>query len=67
MNSKHTTDQIIVVMRENKITRAELARRLNISRSAVTQMFKNSNWTLESLKKIEEALGVIVTIQVSMQ
>jgi transcriptional regulator with XRE-family HTH domain len=52
------TEQIIAVMEELNISRAELARRLKISKAAVSKFLNNgSNITLQRAVAIADALG----------
>lgn len=48
-------------MKELKVTRAELSRRLGTSRAAVTEMFQE-NWTIDRLQTVAEALGISIEI-----
>lgn len=50
-------------MEDLQISRAELARRLDVSRAAITQMFRDEEWTLERLQRVAEAVGVTVHLQ----
>lgn len=49
--------EIMAIMIRKGINQSELARRLNVSRMAVSQMFKNQNVTLERADKVAHALG----------
>lgn len=55
---------VISLMDEQGITQAELARRLKVSRSAVTQLFEQS-WTMDRLQSVAEALGATVSIKLN--
>jgi predicted XRE-type DNA-binding protein len=55
---------VLSLMNEMGVTQAEVARRLNISRSAVTQFFEQS-WTIDRLQSIAEVLGVTVSIKLN--
>lgn len=55
---------VISLMDEQGIAQAELARRLKVSRSAVTQLFEQS-WTMDRLQSVAEALGATVTIKLN--
>jgi transcriptional regulator with XRE-family HTH domain len=58
------TEEICKQMKANSITRTELAERLNSSKAYVTKMLRgNSNFTLESLVKIAEALGCELNVR----
>jgi transcriptional regulator with XRE-family HTH domain len=51
-------EQIYVIMEQEEITKAELARRLQTSRAYITKLLQGSaNLTLESLVKVARALG----------
>jgi transcriptional regulator with XRE-family HTH domain len=51
-------EQIYVIMEQEGITKAELARRLQTSRAYITKLLQGSaNLTLESLVKVARALG----------
>jgi predicted transcriptional regulator len=54
---KVVKDVFISRMRDEGISRAELARRLKVSRAAVTQMFSEERWTLDRTEQIANALG----------
>jgi transcriptional regulator with XRE-family HTH domain len=54
---------ILTFMENNKITKADLSRKLGISRSSVTQMFnKTPNITIKKMVEIADAVGVEVKI-----
>lgn len=57
---------IASAMAELRISRAELARRLNVSRAAVTEMFNDEQWTIQRLQRVVEALGASVTISLRL-
>ncbi|MFO7957189.1 MAG: helix-turn-helix transcriptional regulator [Candidatus Brocadiia bacterium] len=53
------TAQILDHMRANDISRAELARRMNVSEAYVSRLFAETrNFTLETLGKLAVALGI---------
>lgn len=52
------SNQIDLVMKRERVSKAELARRLGKSRAYVTKILQgNANFTLDSLVKIAKALG----------
>jgi transcriptional regulator with XRE-family HTH domain len=54
---------ILTYMEEHNISRADLARRLGKSRSAITQMFnKTPNMTIKRMVEIAEAIGIEIHI-----
>lgn len=53
-------------MRELGVSRADLARRLSVSRAAVTQMFRDEAWTIDRLQRVAEALGSQVHIRLEL-
>ena len=56
-------EDIVMIMKNKRISRAELARRLNTSRSYITRMLRaNVNFTLMSLIRIAKALGAELTV-----
>lgn len=59
------TRQICNLMESKKITRSELAKRLNVSKSYVTEILTGTpNLTLESILKLSDAIGG--KLQISM-
>ena len=59
-------DQIARAMEKQKISRAELARRLDTSRSYVTKLLRGTtNVTLQSLARVAIALGSEISISLS--
>ena len=59
-------DQIARAMKEQNINRAELARRLDTSRSYVTKLLRGTtNVTLQSLARVAIALGSEISISLS--
>jgi len=50
------------LMDKNGISQAELARRIGVSRSAVTQMFSEPNWTMARLFEVVTVMGAEVGI-----
>ena len=53
------TERILQVMNEQGITRSELARRLNVSKAAISKLLNNgSNMTLRRLLAVAEALNL---------
>lgn len=63
-NNEAITKALIEAMEEKEITRAELARKLGISRSAVSHRFNNpgEDWGVETLEEWAEAVGCKVEI-----
>lgn len=55
------------MMKEQKISRAELARRLKVSRPAITQMFNEEGWTIERLQRITEAIECNLHVRFKQQ
>lgn len=56
------------LMEEQKVSRAELARRLGTSRAYVTKLLGgNANFTLQTMTKVAMALGATVHIHVADQ
>jgi transcriptional regulator with XRE-family HTH domain len=56
-------EEIISVMEKQKISRAELARKLKTSRAYVTKLFRaNVNFTLKSLVQIAHALKTKISL-----
>jgi transcriptional regulator with XRE-family HTH domain len=54
---------LLTYMEQQQITKAELAKRLGTSRSAITQMFnKTPNLTLKKMVEIAEAIGVNICL-----
>jgi transcriptional regulator with XRE-family HTH domain len=54
------------LMEEQKVSRAELARRLGTSRAYVTKMLGgNANFTLQTMAKVAMALGAQVHVHVA--
>lgn len=52
------SDEIFRMMQAQKVSKAELARRLGTSRAAVTQMLKgNGNMTVDKLARVAFVLG----------
>ena len=55
-------------MEEQKVSRAELARRLGTSRAYVTKLLGgNANFTLQTMTKVAMALGSTVHVHVADQ
>jgi transcriptional regulator with XRE-family HTH domain len=53
------------MMKERKVTRAELARRMKVSRSEVTQMLQSSrNLTVAKMVQIADAIGCRLEIRI---
>jgi transcriptional regulator with XRE-family HTH domain len=50
-------------MKDMKVNRAELARRMNISRAAVTQLFR-TNLTIGKIVEICEAIGAKIKVEI---
>ncbi len=60
------TEQLLAYMEKNEITKRELAEKMEVSQSRVSQFFNdNSNVTLKTLAKIARALGVSWTIKLN--
>jgi len=56
-------EEVIALMKEKGISRAELARRLGTSRAYITRMFRlKSNFTLKTLVQLAHALGTKISI-----
>lgn len=54
---------LLTYMEQQQMTKAELAKRLGTSRSAITQMFqKTPNLTLKKMVEIAEAIGVNICL-----
>jgi transcriptional regulator with XRE-family HTH domain len=59
-------EQIYLIMEQEKVTKAELARRLQTSRAYITKLLQGSaNFTLESLVKVAKALECDVSVKLS--
>mgnify|MGYP006281445681 CR=1 FL=1 len=59
------TAQILDCMRERHITRAELAKRMDVSEARVSRMFSETqNFTLATVAKLALALGVEIEVTV---
>jgi len=57
-------EQIYLIMEQEEVTKAELARRLHTSRAYITKLLQGSaNFTLESLVKVAKALGCKVSVK----
>lgn len=55
VQAQHTINRL---MRENRVSQAELARRLNVSEARVSAMFSSDkNFTLRTIAKILHAIG----------
>jgi DNA-binding Xre family transcriptional regulator len=48
---------VSLVMEQNKISKAELARRLETSYAYITKIFRGENLTLRTINKISKALN----------
>lgn len=60
-----TTEKILSVMDYKGISKADLAKRMDVSRAYISKLFNNStNLTLTSLAKISIALGIRIGISV---
>lgn len=56
-------EQIYLIMEQEEVTKAELARRLQTSRAYITKLLQGSaNFTLESLVKVAKALECKVSV-----
>ena len=61
------TAEILDYMEKHGITRAELARRMDVSEARVSRIFgETQNFTLESLAKMGSALGIDLRVTVDM-
>jgi len=57
------TEKIATIMEEKNITRAELARRLGVSRAFVTKLLNgNPNLTIKTMMSIADVLGCDVNL-----
>lgn len=57
------TEQINQAMAQQKVSRIELARRLGVTKAAVTNMLKpDNNFTVGSLQRIADALGISLSV-----
>lgn len=57
-------EQIYLIMEQEKVTKAELARRLQTSRAYITKLLQGSaNFTIESLVKVARALECNVSVK----
>jgi plasmid maintenance system antidote protein VapI len=62
------SEDIWRLMEEQKVSRAELARRLGTSRAYVTKLLGgNANFTLHTMTKVAMALGATVHVHVADQ
>jgi plasmid maintenance system antidote protein VapI len=62
------TEDVCVLMEEQGVSRAELARRLGTSRAYITKLLGgNANFTLETMTKVAMALGAAVHVHVAPQ
>ena len=60
------TEDVCRLMEEQKVSRAELARRLGTSRAYVTKLLGgNANFTLHTMTKVAMALGAAVHVHVA--
>lgn len=59
MQGKVIGDKLVRLMKREKVSRAELARRLQVTRANVSQMLNDpaNNWKLASLNDWARALG----------
>ena len=59
-------EQIYLIMEQERITKAELARRLGTSRAYITKLLQGSaNFTLDSLVKVAKALESKLSVKLS--
>jgi|SRR5687768_8301879 len=59
-------EQIYLIMEQEEVTKAELARRLQTSRAYITKLLQGSaNFTLESLVKVAKVLDCNVSVKLS--
>jgi len=61
------SDRIDEAMREQGISKAELARRLKVSRSYITKILSDENLTIASLVRIGRALNCELSISLTAQ
>ncbi|MFY9821639.1 MAG: helix-turn-helix transcriptional regulator [Thermoanaerobaculia bacterium] len=62
------TEDLCRLMKENDVTRAELARRIGSSRAYITKLLRgNANFTLTTMVKLAMAVGGAIHIHVSDQ
>ena len=62
------SEDIWRLMEEQKVSRAELARRLGTSRAYVTKLLGgNANFTLQTMTKVAMALGATIHVHVADQ
>ena len=56
---------LLTAMKDGRVSKAELARRLGTSRANVTQLLKpNHNWTLDGICIVAKAIGCKVEIRI---
>lgn len=58
---------VLAEMEKQKITRAELARRMGVSRAYVSKLFKGCNMTVDSMAKVALALGYGIKINPTLE
>jgi len=62
------SEDIWRLMEEQKVSRAELARRLGTSRAYITKLLGgNANFTLQTMTKVAMALGATIHVHVADQ
>lgn len=60
------TEELLALMREQNVTRAELARRIGVSPAYITKVFRGTvNLTLESMSKLALAVGASIRLHVA--
>lgn len=60
------TENFLIAMKDLGVSKAELAKRLGVSRASVTQMFrKDANWQISTIEKVAEVLGCEVEIMIT--
>ena len=60
------TEEVVRLMKERRVTRSELARRLGTSPAYVTKILRgNANFTLASMAKLSRALGAELRLQLT--
>jgi transcriptional regulator with XRE-family HTH domain len=62
------TEDLCRLMKENDVSRAELARRIGSSRAYITKLLRgNANYTLTTMVKLAMAVGGAIHIHISDQ
>jgi len=60
-------DEIVKIMTQNKISQAELAKRLKVSQPYISKLLQGENLTLKSIAKITDALDYQATLQLILR